>query len=560
MDLNIDEYEAGNGITFTNNNITNKITISADSQLPNQTNNSGKFLTTDGTSISWSTPVNTVTTATSTGDGNAVTEISAVNGALTVTKGSTFSLSTHNHDGVYANASHNQASNTINVMTGYEKPSSSSAITTSDSLNTAIGKLEKALDLKQNTGSTVSDSSKLGGVSAESYAQLASPALTGTPTAPTATAGTNSTQIATTAYVDGAISDLVNGAPTTLDTLKEIADVLNDSSTGIGAVNTALGGKLNTNITTTGNGNAITDISDSNGNVTATKGSTFSLSTHNHDSAYTAKSASKGSATKGIYTDSNGAIQEMTYSLNKDVPSDAVFTDTTYSNFVGSGSTAAAGLVPAPSTTAGTTKYLREDGSWEVPPNDNTVTTINSTVTGSGNAITDITASNGVLTLTKGSTFSVDGHTHSDYAPISSPSFTGTPTIESSPASTDNTTKVATTAYVNNRLGIPIEKVTALTSSSNITINPANGSLFTLTLGTNATITLSSISNGYYTTNGAVITLLMPATNYAITWTNVTWDGGTAPDNLGDGFNIITFVTADGGTTWYGNALSLSSS
>jgi hypothetical protein len=38
------------------------------------------------------------------------------------------------------------------------------------------------------------------------YAPLASPALTGTPTAPTATAGTNTTQLATTAFVTGAVS------------------------------------------------------------------------------------------------------------------------------------------------------------------------------------------------------------------------------------------------------------------------------------------------------------------------------------------------------------------
>lgn len=43
--------------------------------------------------------------------------------------------------------------------------------------------------------------------------------------------------------------------------------------------------------------------------------------------------------------------------------------NTTYSNFVKSGSGAKAGLVPAPSTTAGTTKYLREDGTWQTPPN-----------------------------------------------------------------------------------------------------------------------------------------------------------------------------------------------
>ncbi|MBO5604919.1 MAG: hypothetical protein J5915_06000 [Acidaminococcaceae bacterium] len=46
--------------------------------------------------------------------------------------------------------------------------------------------------------------------------------------------------------------------------------------------------------------------------------------------------------------------------------------NTTYSAFVKSGSTAAAGLVPKPSTTAGTTKYLREDGTWQTPPDNNT--------------------------------------------------------------------------------------------------------------------------------------------------------------------------------------------
>lgn len=42
----------------------------------------------------------------------------------------------------------------------------------------------------------------------QGYAKLASPALTGTPTAPTATAGTNTTQIATTAFVQAAVPAL----------------------------------------------------------------------------------------------------------------------------------------------------------------------------------------------------------------------------------------------------------------------------------------------------------------------------------------------------------------
>ena len=39
-----------------------------------------------------------------------------------------------------------------------------------------------------------------------------------------------------------------------------------------------------------------------------------------------------GSATKGMYIDSSGTAKAMTYSVNKDVPSDAKFTDTVYTH------------------------------------------------------------------------------------------------------------------------------------------------------------------------------------------------------------------------------------
>jgi hypothetical protein len=61
-------------------------------------------------------------------------------------------------------------------------------------------------------------------------APLASPALTGVPTAPTAAATTNTTQVATTAYVRGEISALVNSATSTLDTLGEIATALGNDA------------------------------------------------------------------------------------------------------------------------------------------------------------------------------------------------------------------------------------------------------------------------------------------------------------------------------------------
>lgn len=55
------------------------------------------------------------------------------------------------------------------------------------------------------------------------------------------------------------------------------------------------------------------------------------------------------------------------HTVDTDVPEDAKFTDTTYDAFVKSGTKAKAGLVPSPPITAGTTKYLREDGTWAVP-------------------------------------------------------------------------------------------------------------------------------------------------------------------------------------------------
>ncbi len=61
-------------------------------------------------------------------------------------------------------------------------------------------------------------------------APLVSPSLTGTPTAPTAQAGDNSTAVATTAYVDSAVAALVSQAPETLNTLNEIAAAINNDA------------------------------------------------------------------------------------------------------------------------------------------------------------------------------------------------------------------------------------------------------------------------------------------------------------------------------------------
>ncbi len=73
---------------------------------------------------------------------------------------------------------------------------------------------------------------------------LASPALTGTPTAPTASVGTDTTQVATTAFVQDAIEVVVGAAPAALNTLAEIATSLADNADLSGTLTTAISGKV----------------------------------------------------------------------------------------------------------------------------------------------------------------------------------------------------------------------------------------------------------------------------------------------------------------------------
>lgn len=222
-------------------------------------------------------------------------------------------------------------------------------------------------------------------------------------------------------YVDTKISDLINGAPTTLDTLGEIAQAMSDNKDVVDALEEAIGTKATSSDLTAHTGNtsnphSVTKTQVGLGNVenkssatirseltkenvtTAlgftppTTNTTYSNATQsaaglesaadktkldgiaegaNNYSLPSASSTVRGGVKVG-YTanDKNYPVQLSDEKMYVNVP--WTDTNTTYSNFVKSGSGAKAGLVPAPSTTAGTTKYLREDGTWQVPPDNNT--------------------------------------------------------------------------------------------------------------------------------------------------------------------------------------------
>ena len=112
------------------------------------------------------------------------------------------------------------------------------------------------------------------------YAPLNSPALTGIPTAPTASSGTNTTQIASTAFVRSEISNLVSSAPSSLDTLNELAAALGNDANFSTTVINGLASKADlSGATFTGS------VSGPSGNFTNSlqvNGTGVSLSDHSH--------------------------------------------------------------------------------------------------------------------------------------------------------------------------------------------------------------------------------------------------------------------------------------
>jgi hypothetical protein len=133
-------------------------------------------------------------------------------------------------DGTILNADINASAAIDWTKLGISSTVSSTEIGYVDGVTSAI---QTQLDAKLDTATAAS-----------TYAPLASPALTGVPTAPTAAANTNTTQVATTAYVQTEIADLIAAAPGALDTLDELAAALGDDANFATTVTNSLATKL----------------------------------------------------------------------------------------------------------------------------------------------------------------------------------------------------------------------------------------------------------------------------------------------------------------------------
>lgn len=147
--------------------------------------------------------------------------------------------------------------------------------------------------------------------------------------------------------------------------------------------------------------------------------------------AATASTSTVGSATQPVYMN-KGVLTAGTYTLKKSVPSNAVFTDTnTWIALKGATTSAAgtAGYAPAPAAGAAN-RYLRSDGTWTVPPDNNTTyTTGTTTYSGTTKLYTGIgTATDGTMTQSAINT-ALAGKVSSFTATASVDAAVGTPSV-----------------------------------------------------------------------------------------------------------------------------------
>lgn len=222
-------------------------------------------------------------------------------------------------------------------------------------------------------------------------ADIVNPVLTGTPIAPTPPTGTNTTQIATTEFVQTAVNNATDGIITEIKS--EDAYMICDRSGSAVSITHKDASQTNTNSTAKpsagGTFTAVKSVSsDTKGHVTGVETETITLpSIDATDLGLVSTEVSQGlndtekanartnigagtSSFSGSYTDLSNkpTIPTKTSQLTND--SGFKTTDTIY----GVVSKTANGLTPKLPNETTTTKYLRQDGTWAVPPDTNTNT------------------------------------------------------------------------------------------------------------------------------------------------------------------------------------------
>ena len=305
------------------------------------------------------------------------------------------------------------------------------------------------------------------------YAPLASPALTGVPTAPTATAGTSTTQLATTAFVQGAVATAAAGL-----IKREVVNTLPTQNIDTNTI--YMIAKL-----TALNDNAYNEFMYINNHWELIGDTTVDLSDYlqSSDIAAWAKAANKPTYTASEVgalpantsipsdvsdlTDNNNLLFSGSYNDLTNIPDDKVYIINVTLTSLTAGtsdkspsdiSTAiAAGKIPIVSTAYGLNSML----AFLTYCNGGEAVFIYNNL-----AASDSTAGSmiGRMTINSSKKVSI---TWVNYAKLASPAFTGTPTAPTA-ASGTNTTQIATTAFVQAALPTVPDDISDLTDTNNL--------------------------------------------------------------------------------------------
>jgi hypothetical protein len=225
-------------------------------------------------------------------------------------------------------------------------------------------------------------------VATSTYAPLASPALTGTPTAPTATAGTNTTQLATTAFVTTAVANGAYSLPTASTTTLGGVKVDGTSITISSGVISASGGGGSVSSFSAGStgltpSTATTGVVTLGGTLSAANGGTGVTSTSAIPITATSSSTARTLAARAAER-----YNVLDYGLDPTGATDNTSTFQTFASALPSSSTSG-GVIVFPGSAAGRTyKFL---SATYVPSNYEVIFEGNSSITGGGsiNTIAD---------------------------------------------------------------------------------------------------------------------------------------------------------------------------
>ncbi|MDE7339745.1 MAG: hypothetical protein K2N80_04170, partial [Lachnospiraceae bacterium] len=121
-------------------------------------------------------------------------------------------------------------------------------VTLGDAIDILINEIDeetkRAIKAEKNNSDAIVTETERAKEQESLKAPIESPEFLGRPTAPTPETNANNEQLATTAFVKAIVNALINGAPETLDTFKEIAEAFAENEILLNALNDAIGKKL----------------------------------------------------------------------------------------------------------------------------------------------------------------------------------------------------------------------------------------------------------------------------------------------------------------------------